>query len=78
MLTKIYEWNSFEVWQDNDKYYAIHDVGRFSEVFRRDEITAEEASLACQGPKQATQVLLGLERRLLAAGIDPFKGNIDP
>jgi len=77
MSKKIYEWNSFEIWQDEDKYYAIYDVGMFGEVFRRDEITKEEAHLACRGPEHATTMLLELERRLRAAGIDPHKGNMD-
>src|SRR5260221_326859 len=77
MATKICQWNSFEIWRDGDEYYAEHDVGSIAIVFRRDVITVEKAALACQGHEQATKMLLGLERRLSAAGIDPFKGNMD-
>jgi hypothetical protein len=43
---------------------------------RLDEISKEEADLAMTGPAAAGQVLLSLQKRLQAAGIDPYKTNV--
>jgi hypothetical protein len=45
-------------------------------VPRLDEISKEDAELAMTGPAAAEQVLLSLQKRLQAAGMDPYKTNI--
>jgi len=78
MPTKVYEWRDLTIWQDGEQFYAEYDVGSISEIFRRDCITHEEATLARQGPEQALKMLWGLQQRLLASGIDPYKSNMAP
>ena len=77
MLTKIYEWRDLIIWRDGDRYYAEYDAGSTTEIARRDEITIEEANLACQGSEQAMDMLWKVQRRLIAAGIDPYKSNLE-
>ena len=75
MLTKLYEWRDVAIWRDGDTYYVDYDAGSITEVMRRDAITAEEAALGCQGSEHAVKMLWGLQRRLLASGVDPHKSN---
>jgi len=42
----------------------------------RNEISKEEVDVAMTGPAAAERVLLSLQKRLQAAGIDPYKMNV--
>ena len=45
-------------------------------LLREDEVTSEDAKRLMRGDPYATEVLFDLQRRLLAAGEDPYVSNI--
>ncbi|WP_272942648.1 hypothetical protein [Pseudomonas psychrophila] len=43
---------------------------------REDEISEEDAQQAMKGPKEANNMLLKLQKRLIENGITPFISNL--
>lgn len=78
MPTRLYEWRDITIWRNGDRHYVDYDAGSITELYRRDEITAEEAAFGCQGSEQAVKMLLTLQRRLVASGVDPYRSNNEP
>jgi hypothetical protein len=76
MRAKIYDQHGIEVFQEDSRFFVRYDAGAHTVVPRLDEISKEEADLAMTGPTAAEQVLLSLQKRLQAAGIDPYKMNV--
>jgi len=64
-----------EIGQEDDQYFAIYDVGAHQVMMRKDEITEKEASLVCSGNLSATEMLLGLQKRLIDQGVNPYISN---
>jgi hypothetical protein len=76
MRAKIYDQHGIEVFQEDSLFFVRYDAGAHMVAPRLDEISKEEADLAMTGPAAAEQVLLSLQKRLQAAGIDPYKTNV--
>ena len=76
MREKLFKFNDLEIWMEGEKFYALYDAGAHQVVMRKDEITAEEAKLACSGDKEATKMLFALQERLTRAGINPYVSNL--
>jgi hypothetical protein len=76
MRAKIYDRHGLEIFQEDSRFFVRYDAGAHMVVPRLDEISKEDAELAMTGPAAAEQVLLSLQKRLQAAGMDPYKTNI--
>ena len=76
MRAKIYDQHGIEIVQEDSRFFVRYDAGAHMVVSRLDEISKEEADQAMTGPAGAERVLLSLQKRLQAAGIDPYKTNI--
>lgn len=75
MKKKLFTFNDLEVWQEGNRYFAIYDAGAHQVTMRKDEITEDEANLACRGSESATEMLFGLQKRLIEQGEDPYISN---
>lgn len=71
MKTKIYDDHGIEIFEEDKRFFVQYDAGAHMVVNRLDEISEAEAKLAMQGPQDAYHVLISLQKRLEAAGIDP-------
>lgn len=76
MRAKIYDEHGIEIFEENGWFFVRYDAGAHMVVPRWDEISPEEANLAMTGPAAAERVLFSLQKRLQAAGIDPYKTNV--
>jgi nucleotide-binding universal stress UspA family protein len=76
MREKIYDQHGIEIFQEDSRFFVRYDAGAHMVVPRLDEISKDEADLAMTGTAAAEQVLLSLQKRLQAAGIDPYKTNV--
>ena len=76
MRAKIYDQHGIQIFEEDCRLFVRYDVGAHMIVPRLDEISQEEAGRAMTGPTAAEHVLLTLQKRLQAAGIDPYKSNI--
>ncbi|MEB0134638.1 hypothetical protein QN362_04755 [Actimicrobium sp. CCC2.4] len=76
MLTKIYDQHGIEIFEEESRFFVRYDVGAHMVMPRLDEISQKEADLAMTGPIAAERVLFSLQRRLQAAGVDPYRTNI--
>lgn len=77
MTNLLCNYGDLKIWAEDGRFYALYDAGSHQVVMRRDEITEEEAKLACSGERGATQMLSSLQRRLEQAGMDPYSSNIE-
>lgn len=78
MKKKLYQFNDLEIWQEDNRFYAIYDAGSHQVVMRKDEITEHEALYACEGESSAVNMLVALQARLTRAGIDAYSSNYSP
>lgn len=76
MRAKIYDQHGIEIFKEDSRFFIRYDAGAHMVVPRLDEISQEEADLAMTGPAAAERVLLSLQKRLQAAGTDPYKTNV--
>lgn len=76
MNRKIYDDGDVQIYERNYRYFIRYDVGTHQITIREDEITADEATLANQDPSAITKILFDLQRRLEAAGINPYVTNL--
>ena len=58
------------------RYFVRYDADAHMIVMREDEVTASEAERLMQGEQAAYEVLLGVQRRIAAAGGDPYRSNL--
>ena len=70
-----YDDDGVAVLKDGSKYYVRYDAGAHQIAIREDEISEGEAKQVMAGTAEATQVLFAIQRRLTAAGIDPYVSN---
>jgi hypothetical protein len=75
MRRKLFQFNDLEIWQEDDRYFAIYDAGSHQVTLRKDEISKDEANLACRGNESATEMLFTLQKRLIEAGVNPYTSN---
>jgi hypothetical protein len=75
MKSLLCKFGDLEIWKDGEVLYALYDAGSHQVMMRKDEITEGDASFACRGEKEAGQMLLALQARLLDAGSDPYSSN---
>lgn len=64
------------VLREGKAWFIRHDAGAHQIAMREDAISAAEARRAMTGPEGAMEVLFALQRRLIAAGIDPYVANV--
>lgn len=75
MRELIYDDDGVAVLKDGSKYYVRYDAGAHQIAIREDEISEHEARQVMTGTAEAMQVLFAIQRRLTAAGIDPYASN---
>ncbi len=71
----IYDDDGVAVVKEGSRYYVRYDAGAHQIAIREDEISEDEAKQVMAGVAEATQVLFAVQRRLTAAGIDPYVSN---
>jgi hypothetical protein len=76
MRRKIYDQHGIKIFKDDSRFFVAYDAGAHMVVPRLDEISQEEAYLAMTGSTAAERVLLSLQKRLQAAGVDPYRANV--
>ena len=76
MKELIYDDDDLTIFKQNSKFYISYDAGSHQVSIREDEITKEETDLVMQGTKEATKVLLTLQKRLEDAGEKPYESNV--
>jgi hypothetical protein len=67
-----------EVVRRDGRLYVRCDAGAHTVQWREDEISEEEFRHIVTGSEICAQVLLQIQRRLLASGIDVYKSNWSP
>ncbi|MDB6053216.1 MAG: hypothetical protein JWN25_739 [Verrucomicrobiales bacterium] len=72
MKNKLFQFNDLEIWQEGDRYFAVYDAGGHQVAMRKDEISKDETDLACTGNEGAIKMLFILQKRLIAAGVNPY------
>ncbi|WP_155988059.1 hypothetical protein [Brevundimonas sp. EAKA] len=76
MTTTLFDEDGVVLIKRDDRYYVRYDAGTHMVLLREDEVTSEDAKRLMRGDPYATEVLFDLQRRLLAAGEDPYVSNI--
>jgi hypothetical protein len=72
------EEDGIEIVRRDDHYYVRYDAGAHQICWREDEISEEDAVKIKTGRTGEYEVMLGLQKRLLASGIDPYVSNWTP
>lgn len=62
----------------DDSYFVRYDAGAHQATWREDEISELEAMTIRSDRTAERETILALQRRLVAAGIDPYKQNWSP
>jgi hypothetical protein len=75
MSKKLFQISGLEIWEEAGRYFAIYDAGAHVVQMRKDEISREEASAASAGEAAAVEMLIALQARLIANGINPYVSN---
>lgn len=68
--------NALTILYRDGKYYARYDAGAHQPAMREDEITEAEYRMAIERPENASRMLLRLQKRLVAAGVNPYISNV--
>ena len=72
----LFELSDMQIWKRGGRYFVRYDAGSRQVVMREDEITEEEAMSAMKSGLAAVQMLQNLQKRLIAAGVDPYVSNL--
>lgn len=72
----IYSGDGIEIRRLLDRYFIRYDAGAHQIELREDEIMLDEAEEAMASPAGASNVLIRLQKRLLAIGSDPYRSNL--
>lgn len=75
MKIRLFKFSDLEIWQEGNRYFAVYDAGAHQVTMRKDEITEDEAKLACTGNEGATKMLFALQKRLVEQGENPYISN---
>ena len=70
------KFSDLEIWRDGNRYYAVYDAGTHQVTMRRDDLTEDEAKLACTDDESAIRMLFALQKRLVEQGQDPYVSNL--
>jgi hypothetical protein len=70
--------DGLEVVEREGRYFLRYDAGSHQVSWREDEITSDEFALLKDGVSGGYGVIIGLQRRLQLAGVDPFIQNWSP
>ncbi|GEM_PF-6572364 len=76
MTTTLFDDDGIAVTTRDGRYFARYDAGAHTVELREDEVTTDEAERLMRGHAEATEVLFSLQRRLIAAGENPYESNI--
>lgn len=76
MNNVLFENFGIEIIERQGALYIRYDVGELVVLTREDEITEAEANKAKRSESDAYEVLLAIQRRLTASGIDPYVSNL--
>lgn len=71
----VFTFNALKIVKRGDHLFAHYDAGAHQVEMREDEITKDEAEVAMQGEDGVRKMLLGLQRRLIGAGVNPYLAN---
>ncbi|ATQ42864.1 hypothetical protein [Caulobacter mirabilis] len=72
----MYQDDGVTLTERSGRFFIRYDAGGHQVAWREDEITAQDARRAMSGPREAEDVLLALQRRLMAEGLDPYRSNL--
>ncbi len=72
------EEDGIEIVKRDNRYYVRYDAGAHQVCWREDEISEEEAEKVKSGKAVEYDVIIELQRRLIASGIDPYVSNWSP
>ena len=75
MRKKLFQFSDLEIWEEAGRYFAIYDAGAHVVQMRKDEISLAEANSASAGEADAASMLIALQARLIANGINPYVSN---
>lgn len=73
---RLFGFSDAEVLRRGDRYFVRYDAGSHQVQMREDEVTRTEAELAAQGQDELISLLWAVQRRLSAAGEDPYSSNL--
>ncbi len=76
MRENIFDDGDVSVFKDGARYFVRYDAGSHQIEMREDEISADEASKIIASPEEINGVLFAIQRKLQAAGLNPYKSNI--
>lgn len=68
----------FEIVQRDEKRYVRYDAGAHQVAWREDEITEEEYAQITGDKNARNWGFIGMQKRLIANGIDPYRENWKP
>ena len=66
-----------EIIRRNNSLYVRYDVGHFVAKIREDIISEHEAAQAMQSERTAYKILVAIQNRIIASGVDPSVSNIE-
>lgn len=72
----IYDNGDFKIYKINSCFWVRYDAGAHQVEMREDEISESEAKSMMVSEANATEVLFAIQKRLKAAGVNPYKTNI--
>jgi hypothetical protein len=67
-----------EVFERDGRYFVRYDAGSHQVAWHEDELAAEYLDVIRCNSEAFEIVLRAIQRRLLAAGIDPYRANWTP
>lgn len=76
MTTALFEGHGVVVTKRDSRYFVRYDAGAHTVELREDEVSADEVERLMRGHADATEVLFSLQRRLIAAGENPYESNV--
>jgi len=64
-----------QIWAAAEGYSVHYDCGHLASVYRRDAISRDEAEHGMMGTRHFNHLVISVQNRLKAAGVDPHLGN---
>lgn len=75
-MSIIYKDDNVRVEAIGSDFFITYDAGAHQIEMRRDNITAAEAQHIAADPAAINTILIDLQKRLTASGINPYKSNM--
>lgn len=76
MSEMIFSKDGVELFKRGSEFFARYDAGHLVTIFREDKVSEAEAAELMRGGDCAHRALLKIQRRLEAAGINPYASNM--